>query len=294
MFFYLAFVISLPLMYSYNKTMLTVWTGLLVVATLLPCDRKLQPKQCYDFGAWVAQRAVEYFHLKMILVDAEAVRTCGTAIVAIEPHDILPLSYIAFNPVVNALPGHKFWGGVTSFCFFLPFLKHVYTWVAAAPVDKKTIISLIDEQISPIICPGGIQEVILIERDDECVLYLNNRLGFVKLAMQRGVPIIPVFSFGLRKTYDSWLPRHPWIRKLGRKLGFLPLIFFGMWGLPFSPGKPVDYTLVVGEPIKVPRTADPTVEDIRKYHAQYVAALESIFETNKTNCGMGDVTLRIV
>lgn len=173
----------------------------------------------------------------MILMNAEAIKTSGTAIFAIEPHDVLPLSIIGFNDCLKGIPGHRCLGIVTSFCFNMPFMKHIYTWVNAASADKKNIIRMIKSGISPVICPGGVQEVTLMENDHECVLYLKSRLGFVKLAIQQGTPIIPVFSFGLRNTFDCWLPKNKWVQKMGRQVGFMPLIFFGMWSLPFSPGK---------------------------------------------------------
>jgi 2-acylglycerol O-acyltransferase 2 len=106
-------------------------------------------------------------------------------------------------------------------------------------------VSFLRRGVSPVLCPGGVQEVTLMQHDKECVLYLKSRLGFVKLAMQQGVPIIPAFSFGLRKTFDCWLPRSKFVQDIGRKIGFLPLVFFGVGGLPYSPGKPVAYTTVV-------------------------------------------------
>ena len=49
------------------------------------------------------------------------------------------------------------------------------------------MIRMIKEGVSPVICPGGVQEASLITNTKECVLYLTKRLGFVKLAMQQGI-----------------------------------------------------------------------------------------------------------
>jgi diacylglycerol O-acyltransferase 2, plant len=296
MWWHLMFLtVVFPALYFYKATTaIAVWCGILVAAALLPSDRKLQPGWCFAFGAWVAQKCVEYFRIVVVVEDKVALeQQSGPAIFAIEPHDILPLTYVAFHPSVRAIPGHTVWGGITSMCFLVPFLKHMYSWVCAASVDKQTILSLIREGISPLICPGGVQEVMLMDRDDEVVLYLKNRLGFVKLALQQGIPIVPVFSFGLRGTFDSWLPRHPWVRSLGRKIGFMPLVFFGIWGMPFAPAKPTDYTVVVGKPILCPKMPEPSVEDIRKYHGMYVAALTQMFEEGKAQYGMKNYTLRV-
>ena len=71
--------------------------------------------------------------------------------------------------------------------------------------------------------------------------------------MQEGVALVPCFSFGLSQSFYSLIPKHKFMQQLGRKLGFLPMMFFGAFNIPFGPGKPVDYTVVIGEPIKVGR-----------------------------------------
>ncbi len=55
-------------------------------------------------------------------------------------------------------------GSLTSLCFKVPLMKHIYTWVEAMPVDKKDIIRAISNKESPVICPGGVQEVAFIDK----------------------------------------------------------------------------------------------------------------------------------
>ncbi|RYY73131.1 hypothetical protein EON63_20150 [archaeon] len=126
----------------------------------------------------------------------------------------------------------------TGLCFKVPFMRHVYTWMTAASVDKKDIIKSINNGNSPVIVPGGVQEVIylaqyyhkdLLTQDPSsnnttsssapctktCTLYLKRRAGFVKLALKHGLPLVPVFSFGLRELFDFYIPDIPWLHKLG-------------------------------------------------------------------------------
>ena len=48
--------------------------------------------------------------------------------------------------------------------------------------------------------PGGVQEVLHMRHDAE-VLYLRKRLGFVRLALQHGAPLVPAFAFGQCHQY---------------------------------------------------------------------------------------------
>lgn len=133
-----------------------------------------------------------------------------------------------------------------------------------------------------------------MKREDECVLYLNSRLGFIKLAMQYGVPIVPCFSFGLRDSFSFWIPRNKLLVKLGRQIGFLPMMFFGMWGAPLGPAKPCQYVTVVGKPIPVSKNTDPTEEDLRRVQKVYLEAMTKLYEEHKADHGMGNITLRII
>ena len=291
--FYFLLTVSLPLLYLYAKIPLTIILGLILISLLAPIDRKLQPKWAYSFGRWLMEGAAGYFHLKVVCEDPEAIKTCGVAIFALEPHDVLPLSIFGFNDFFQGVQGHTMLGCLTSACFSIPLMKHIYTWVNAHSIDKKSIQKMIAKKISPVLCPGGVQEVLLMENEDECVLFLNSRFGFIKLAIQNGTAIVPVFSFGLRKMFTFIAPKSKLMKSIGRKLGFLPMLFFGMWGMPFGPAKPCDIVNLVGSPIKVPHIADPSDEVIREHHAVFVAAMVKLYEENKEEFGMGHVKLRI-
>ena len=97
--------------------------------------------------------------MKIIVEDLDSVSDCGPAIFAVEPHHILPLSIIGFNNVVSGIPGHDFLGCVTSSCFYLPLIKHVYTWTFATSVAKDNLHHLLDIGYSPVLCPGGVKEL---------------------------------------------------------------------------------------------------------------------------------------
>jgi len=81
---------------------------------------------------------------------------------------------------------------------------------------------------------------------------------------------------------------------LGRKLGFLPMIFFGLYGIPLGPPKPVPLTVVVGKPIEVPKTDNPSNEEIEKYHFLLIKAVEKLYDDNKALYGCENIPLRIL
>lgn len=93
--------------------------------------------------------------MKVIVEDVSAISSSGPAIFAMEPHDVLPLSIFSFNDCLGAVKGHKCLGCVTSACFAVPIMRHIYTWVNAHSIDKKSLVKMLRSGISPVICPGG-------------------------------------------------------------------------------------------------------------------------------------------
>ena len=64
--------------------------------------------------------------------------------------------------------------------------------------------------------------------NDECVI-LNNRKGFIKLALKNNIPLIPVFCFGASKTFKRLqLPRV--IEQISNFLRLSIVFIFGRYG----------------------------------------------------------------
>ena len=294
-------------MYLYSDSItiipfLTLST-IIFISVISPTDLELQPEWGKKIGSWCMHTALRYFGLRLYYEDQKAIENCGPGIFILEPHDVLPISLFTMSHYLDLVKGHKCVGCVTGICFKLPLMKHVYSWVSATSVDGANVRKLMDTGHSPTICPGGVQEVILIGQSPpgkkECILFLKQRKGVVKLAMQYGRPLIPTFTFGLRKTWDFWIPKSDFAKWLGRKIGFVPMVFFGLFGIPFNISKPCSLTMVIGKPIHVPKFEPDkdgkfSPEDIDKYHTKMLDAMKQIYNDYKDEFEMADTTLKIV
>lgn len=120
-------------------------------------------------------------------------------------------------------------------------------------------------------------------------LVLNKRKGFVKIAIETGVPLVPVFSFGETEVFDQlsnepgtilrayqdfvkkWTgiaPAMPYARGLSEKsYGFIPY------------RRPI--TTVIGAPIEVIQNPNPSLEEVNEVHAKFVEAIIQLFEDHK-------------
>ena len=149
------------------------------------------------------------------------------------------------------------------------------------------------------VTPGGIAEMYLgfpqpgCAPDEEFAM-LRNRKGFVRLALQHGSVLVPVFCFGASSIF-SRIVLPPWIETMSRALRASIMLFYGKWGLPIPWEAPLTYAL--GEHIPCGSGkggALPSVEEVDWVHNVFVRSLERAFELNKAVAGQAGKTLRVV
>ena len=95
-----------------------------------------------------------------------------------------------------------------SFVFYIPIYRDIA--LAAGIVDASRYVTrdlLNKKRHSIALCPGGATEA-LYAGAGRHTLYIKSRLGFVRMAMQTGTPIVPVYSFGENDTYDILDAKH--------------------------------------------------------------------------------------
>ncbi|XP_035876665.1 2-acylglycerol O-acyltransferase 3 isoform X3 [Phyllostomus discolor] len=120
-------------------------------------------------------------------------------------------------------------------------------------------------------------------------LRIRNQKGFVKLALEHGASLVPVFSFGENELFQQF-PNPPgsWVRRaqeaLQRVLSLALPLFHGRLGLLLPFRTPV--CTVVGAPIPVPRTPRPSRAQVDALHALYVERLTGLFEEHKGRYGI--------
>jgi len=128
--------------------------------------------------------------------------------------------------------------------------------------------------------PGGFEEATITSTLVDRV-YIKRRTGFVKLCLQHGIPIRPVYVFGENQLYAN--VQGLW--KLRFRLNRLGVPTILIWGLPWMPLLPrydqVHLRMVIGKPIEVPTIENPSKEEVTKWHTIYMVALGKLFEEHK-------------
>jgi 2-acylglycerol O-acyltransferase 2 len=172
------------------------------------------------------------------------------------------------------------------FCFspalyFSPFFK-LFCRITGKPgkADKASMIGYMKRGENLALPPGGFEEATLLCSTVDRV-YIKKRVGFVKLCLQHGYNIVPVYCFGERSTYKNI--QGFWNMRLGmNNMGVPAILIWGASFFPLMPRRPSDgLYIVAGKPLSCPKIEKPTRDEVKLWHDKYIAALVQIFEENK-------------
>ncbi|KAG6610113.1 Diacylglycerol O-acyltransferase 2 [Phytophthora cinnamomi] len=209
-----------------------------------------------------------------------AVKPDDRALFAFHPHGVLSSGF-AFNGAhhMSFLHAHCRWL-VAENLFWFPVMRDLLNWMDFSCVARSTFHRFMATGQNVCLIPGGFEEATLYERGKHRV-FIKKRFGFIKLALQHGYKVHPAYTFGEEYAYYTF----PYLLELRLKLNEFKIpgvIFFGLPHCFFLPCTDVDLITVIGEALVLPRIEHPTKEDVQKYHAQYVQALQKLFDKYKS------------
>ena len=156
-----------------------------------------------------------------------------------------------------------------------PIIKHMVGIFGSCDASSRTLTKVLKKR-STVLYAGGIAELFLTD-DAEERLYVNKRKGFVKVALQTGVAIIPLYIMGNTTTLK--VAKGKTLAKLARTMGMSITWFWGVWGT-FVP-LPKKVLMVVGKPMELPQIDSPDQATIDKYHSQYIEEVKRLFDSYK-------------
>ncbi|XP_055838105.1 diacylglycerol O-acyltransferase 2-like isoform X1 [Episyrphus balteatus] len=193
--------------------------------------------------------------------------------------------------------------GTLAFQFSTPFWRHIVKLWGLISVTRKSLLNNLTTSHDPndplnaadgytasavAVVVGGAREA-LDSKPGKYIITIKERKGFVKLAMQAGAAIVPVFSFGEVDVFDQLdNPPNSFVRNMQlmvkKVTGIAPLIILGRGFFQYNIGMLPQrrrIVQVVGAPIDVPKSDNPKKEDVEKYHQKFMDDLNALFETHK-------------
>jgi 1-acyl-sn-glycerol-3-phosphate acyltransferase len=201
----------------------------------------------------------------------------------VHPHGILSVAswgnFIARNE--KALPDDLDYRVLTvSINFKIPFWREFVMGSGLVDASRSSARYLLKNGISIVLIVGGASEA-LDSRPKSFDLTLEHRKGFIKMALEHGAFLVPVFSFGETDIFEQIIenPSGSFIRKIQERLksifGYsLPLVWGRLSGLPYRR----KITTIIGKPIPVPKLDNPSAKEVDYYHKIYKQSLVEIYE----------------
>ena len=181
-----------------------------------------------------------------------------------------------------------------SVLFYIPLVRDLLLFLGCVDASKETVRYNLRKKRSILIFVGGEKEQLMTKENSHKVV-LKDRLGFIKLAIQNGIPLVPVYAFGENELYRhsfllmglrSWLQKNFQIA--------IPIVF-GRFGtlIPFK----TKLHVAIGKPIPVTRKLESEINDndLRSLHTTFVTNLSQLFDENKASHGIAsNIKLEII
>ncbi|MEO1620594.1 MAG: lysophospholipid acyltransferase family protein [Cyanobacteria bacterium J06632_3] len=154
-----------------------------------------------------------------------------------------------------------------------PALAHIATQMGAVRAHPKMGIAALNRSANVAVYPGGAQDVFrpYAMRNQ---IYFHNRKGFIKLALKKAVPIVPMISYGAHSTFIVLADIYPQMQAL-HNLGMPWIldidpetfpIYLGLpWGIAAGPvphiPPPLKLHTRICPPIRFERTGPAALRD---------------------------------
>lgn len=272
-------------------------------------EHPLQPKAWYtSLPLWKHYR--NYFPVRLFIPQHVRDRfdTKRNYFFIYHPHGIHSFGAItnfAVDPKLftSMLPGIKPHLQTLKIHFFVPFWREVIKLAGAGDASARCIRNTLragpGESVALVV--GGAQEALFARPRTNDSLVIKRR-GFVRIALEEGVPLVPVYGYGENNTYEVMKAADaPWFLRATNMVkevtGFVvPLIKgrgyfnFNFGLIPFR----TPIMVVVGPPLEVPHIPKPTEDDIKYWHQKYVDALQELYNEYKVVYDVGAKELQLI
>ncbi|KAK3245060.1 hypothetical protein CYMTET_45351 [Cymbomonas tetramitiformis] len=302
-------------LYALIIAAMLIWTGLMSVNVFAACTvayftslfiYKPQNGKGWPFHWFLYSSftdAVLGYHDSTVIREAE-LDTSRKYMFAMSPHGVFGVCR-AFSGGAKAwkrmFPGVSARWGSFGGAFFFPGVREFSLSVGCLDASRPVLKKAMKRGENIILLPGGITEMSLTDGNSkETLLTQSNRKGFVKIAIEGGMDVVPGFCFGEKWVHDT--VQLPLVVRnfLYKNLRLGGTFIKGRYGtflgkIADTNGKSLSLGYVWGKPIPVTKMDEPTQDYIDEIHAKYMAAILDIFERYKSRFGYSDEeTLKFV
>jgi hypothetical protein len=216
---------------------------------------------------------------------------------SLHPHSVLAdgwHSIIAKN-IDSFETGPPEIGRKIALCF-APIIQHVpvhqemYRDKCGA-ADKRSVTKWWKTDADPALIPGGFAESVFANSADTRYeySYIKDRQGFIRIAIEAGNDIVPVYTFRATRMYYNPALLRGWRARFSQSyyIGLVPWMGWLGTSMPLTDKT----TTVVFPPFLASKY---TVDTLDQAHQDYMAHLKRHFDENKASYGMRNTELVFV
>ena len=244
------------------------------------------------------------------------------------PHGVIPIQaflWMAFaDQYVPSLYG---FGATTDAALRLPLLRQVLLWASVRSAQRHVLRhGLEHDKQSLFLFPGGVAEIFLAQPGTHRI-QISRRRGLMKLALQTGAALVPIYVFGGNDFYHQLQGGLGFLEHVSRSAKAGLTLFWGQYGLPMP--FPVQCSMVLGDPIfpvledastsikggkkddniknpetrqttddhspntTCPKIENPTDEQVEELMQRYMDAMRRLFDQYKDQAGYPNAQLEI-
>jgi 2-acylglycerol O-acyltransferase 2 len=207
------------------------------------------------------------------------------------PHGVVPIGNILMIVFAELYCGITIHGLAASAVFHVPIFRTLFLWLGVLDASRATVAKALANKQTLGVCIGGIAEIFKSRGDNETIV-LKNRKGFIREAMVAGSCVRPVYLFGNTQAMTCVSDNHGILESISRKLRTTVVLFYGRFFLPIPHRTPI--LSAVGNIIDLPQRDSPTDAEVDAYHAQFVSAIQDLFERHKAAYGWAHKKLVVV
>ncbi|XP_034246890.1 2-acylglycerol O-acyltransferase 1-like [Thrips palmi] len=248
-------------------------------------------------GTRFARGILGYYPLRVVRAAGCELDPRRNYILDAHPHGFMQLATLGAvllsEKVPAAFPGMTFRAAGASYLVHLPIVREVALSLGTISSSERSIRHALQHPghgLALLVMSGAKEETLRLS-DDSYNLYLKRR-GFCRVALLEGASLVPVLIFGKIHAYrQPFKNLSSWFHQ---KTGWRLVLPFGR-GIfqPYLGPLPhrVPHTYVIGAPLLVDRTENPTKEQIEDLHERYVEKLKQLYEEYSPKLHSGNVPL---
>lgn len=153
------------------------------------------PAFAHGFASWRT-----YFSLT---VEGSNDSVDGTLYVGV-PHGLFPMALPMMAGIWHdCFPRHKQTprAAIATSLFYAPLMAPMLRWLGCIPATQEAIRATLQSGQSVFLLPDGIAGAFRSSRERE-VVYIMRRRGFLHLAHELQIPVVPVYFHGHTKLFD--------------------------------------------------------------------------------------------